>query len=49
MARNCNARVLQIKTPRVVLRGLNADHLTDIARIGGDQKVAPMIMRATVP
>ena len=49
MARNCNARVLQIKTPRVVLRGLNADHVTDIVRIGGDQKVAPMIMCATVP
>ena len=40
---------IRIDTPRVVLRGLNADHVTDIARIGGDQKVAPMIMHATVP
>ena len=40
---------IRIDTPRVVLRGLNADQVTDIARIGGDQKVAPMIMHATVP
>ncbi|XXK32960.1 GNAT family N-acetyltransferase [Rhodobacteraceae bacterium nBUS_24] len=40
---------IRIDTPRVVLRGLNADHVTDIARIGGDEKVAPMIMRSTVP
>ena len=40
---------IMIDTSRAVLRGLNADHVADIARIGGDQKVAPMIMRATVP
>ena len=38
-----------IKTARFIIRSLSITDLNDFARIGGDARVAPMILRATSP
>jgi len=38
-----------IKTARFIIRSLSITDLNDFARIGGDARVAPMILRATTP
>lgn len=38
-----------IKTGRLTLKSLQVDDLDEFARIGGDARVAPMILRATSP
>ena len=38
-----------IKTARFIIRSLSITDLNDFARIGGDVRVAPMILRATSP
>ena len=38
-----------IKTARFIIRSLSIEDLNDFARIGGDVRVAPMILMATSP